>query len=528
MKFLKFFKKNEKNIKSLTIFISIVISIVIFFQFIIFAYNLEVWEMALFLMLKKFLSGFFTLYLVFICIMIFFESRDPAATLAWLLILILLPVVGFVLHILFGKNIGKRFRKINVTNNDFKNHKRGKTQKELVKHLPKLNDNKSEYLNKYLVKLLLNNAGLPFSINNNIEVLANGNNTYFKMLKDIKEAKSSIHFEFFIIKNDGIGNEFKKALIAKARKGVEVRVIYDSVGCWKIGKQYIKDLKNSGVEIYPFAPVKFPLLSRDLNYRNHRKIIVIDGEIGFVGGLNIGDEYLGKNPVLGFWRDTHLKMMGDSVYNLQEIFLRDWEIVSKENIYNEKYYPKTKEKVGESLVQIVSSGPDSEWQFIMKAYFIMISKAKKRLWINTPYLVPEKSLRLGLVTAALSGIDVRIIIPNKPDHFFVYWASRDNIEELLKAGVKVYTYEKGFIHSKIVLVDSITASVGTANLDYRSLEMNYEVNAFIYDATVVRALEKNFLRDIKHSKEIVLEEYLNRGLKEKFLEAVGRFVSPLQ
>jgi|LGOV01.1.fsa_nt_gb cardiolipin synthase len=528
MRLLKFIKKNEKNIKSAIIFVSIILSVIILFQIIVFAYHLEVWETSFFLMLKKFVNGFFVLYLLFICIVIFFENKDPASTVAWLLVLILLPILGFVLYILFGRNIGKKFKKSNKTNSGFKKLKRAEIQKQLVEYLPTIKNDETKYLNKYLVKLLLNNASSPFSINNKVEVLVNGNNTYFRMLKDIRDAKESIHFQFFIIKNDGIGNEFKKALIRKSKEGIKVRIIYDSVGCWKLGKNYINELKESGIEVYPYSPVMFPLLSRDLNYRNHRKIIVIDGKIGFVGGLNIGDEYLGKNIILGFWRDTHLRMIGNAVLSLQEIFLRDWETVSGENIYNKEYYPKTKEIVGESLIQIVSSGPDSEWQCIMKAYFMMISKAKKRIWINTPYLVPEESLRLGLVIAALSGIDVRIIIPNKPDHYFVYWASRDNIEEFLKAGVKVYTYEKGFIHSKIVLVDSITASVGTANFDYRSLEINYEVNAFIYDPVIVRDLEKNFLRDLKHSKEIILEEHLNRGLKEKFLEATGRFVSPLQ
>ncbi len=528
MKIIKFIKKNEKSIKSISIFLTLIISAVIFLHFLVFVYHLEVWETVLFLTLKKFVDGFFVLYLFFICVIIFFESKDPSTTVAWLLVLTLLPAVGFVLYILLGRNIGKKFRKINILSDGFKKNKRAEIQKEFVEYLPTIKNEKTEYLNKYLVKLLLNNANSPFSVNNNIEVLANGNNTYFRMLKDIKEAKESVHFEFFIIKNDNIGNEFKKALIKKAKEGIEVRVIYDSVGCWKIGKKYINDLLNAGIEVKPFSPVMFPVLSRNLNYRNHRKIIVIDGKIGFVGGLNIGDEYLGKNSVLGFWRDTHLKVIGDAVRNLQSVFLRDWEIVSGESISDNKYYPQTREIVGKSLVQIVSSGPDSEWQCIMKAYYMMVSKAKKRLWINTPYLVPEESLRMGLIIAALSGVDVRIIIPNKPDHFFVYWASRDNIEDLLKAGVKIYTYEKGFIHSKILLVDSITASVGTANLDYRSLEINYEVNAFIYDENVVKILEKNFLRDLKHSKEIILEEHLNRGLKEKFLESVGRFVSPLQ
>jgi len=528
MKFLKFIKKNEKTIKSILIFLSVAIVVFLIGNFLSLIYNSKIWETALFLIFRKFINGFFVLYLIFIGTVVFFESDDPSTTVAWLLVIIFLPIVGFILYIMMGRNISKTFRRVRDISKGTKKEKRAAIQKELVEYLPPIRNKKNEYISKYLMNLLLNNSNAPFSINNKVEALANGSNTYFRMLKDIKEAKESIHFEFFIIKNDGIGNEFKKALIKKAKEGLEVRVIYDSVGCWKLGKEYITDLKSSGAQVYAFAPVLFPLLSRDLNYRNHRKIIVIDGKIGFTGGLNIGDEYLGKNDFLGFWRDTHLRLVGESVNSLQEIFIKDWEMVSKEYIDHPRYFNKFKEIVGDSLIQIVSSGPDSDWQCIMKAYFMMIAKAQKRVWINTPYLVPEKSLRIGLITAALSGVDVRIIIPNKPDHYFVYWASRDNIEELLRAGVKIYTYEKGFIHSKIILVDSIVGTVGTANLDYRSLEINYEVNAFIYDENIVNDLEKHYMRDLKHSKEIILEEHLNRGIKEKFLEAAGRLVSPLQ
>lgn len=222
-----------------------------------------------------------------------------------------------------------------------------------------------------------------------------------------------------------------------------------------------------------------------------------------------------------------MMLEGDSVYSLQQIFLNDWLQVSKENIDEDKYFPKQK-LVGETIVQVTSSGPDSNWQSILQAYFTMISTAEEKVWITTPYLVPEESLKMALITAALSGIDVRIIIPDKPDHFFVFWASRDNIEDLLEAGVKIYSYKKGFIHSKILLVDGIGASVGTANLDIRSLEINFEVNGFIYDKLVVERLEKDFIKDIVDSEEILLEKYKQRHLGYKLLEAVGRLVSPLQ
>lgn len=276
-----------------------------------------------------------------------------------------------------------------------------------------------------------------------------------------------------------------------------------------------------------FFPVLFPILSRELNYRNHRKIIVIDGKIGFVGGLNIGDEYLGKSPTLGFWRDTHLMIKGDAVFSLQQIFINDWFHVSKEHLSGDYLFNK-QNYVGNKIVQITSSGPDSDWKSILQAYFTMISNAEKRVWITTPYLVPEESLKMALIASALSGVDVRIIIPNKPDHFFVYWASRDNIEELLEAGVKIYTYNKGFIHAKIFLADGKVASLGTANLDIRSLEINFEVNAFIYDEKTVERLEEDFMNDISNSDEIFYEKFIKRGIGNRFLESLGRLVSPLQ
>lgn len=528
MRLTRFIKKNEKKVRGL-IMVVIALIVIAFMAYIIdMISHAPIWESTIYLNLKRFINGFFILYVIFICIVVFFESKDPQTTVAWLLVLTLLPVIGFILYIFMGRNIRKSIRRVKYKGKGIEKIKRAEIQKRLINYLPTIQNKETEYMTKNLMNLLLNNSESVYSINNKVEVLANGSNTYFRMLKDIKAAKESIHFEFFIIRDDEIGAEFKDALIKKSKEGVEVRVIFDSVGCWKLSKEYINDLKDAGVEVFPFGPVLLPILSRDLNYRNHRKIIVIDGKIGFTGGLNIGDEYLGKHDFLGFWRDTHLRIVGESVHQLQEIFINDWQRVSKEYLHMDRYYPEVTSLQGDSLMQVVSSGPSSNWQCIMKAYFTMIARAKKRVWINTPYLVPEKSLRVGLITAALSGVDVRIIIPNKPDHFFVYWASRDNIEELLRAGVKIYTYEKGFIHSKIILTDSIVGTVGTANLDYRSLEINYEVNAFIYDPKVIKVLEKNFIRDLKNSREINLEGHLNRSVKEKFLEATGRLVSPLQ
>lgn len=476
---------------------------------------------------RNLIGTVFTLYTIFIAALIFMENKNPSKTISWLLILVLVPVIGFVFYLFLGHNLRKEniFKKKKVRASEHLEEV-AKLQQEAIKDKQLFYDD-DNFVKRRLISLILNNAKAPFTINNQVTVLTNGVRTFESIIEALKMAQEHIHLEYFIIKNDAIGGKIKNILMEKAQSGVKVRVIYDSVGSWRLGKDYIAQMREAGVEIYGFLPVFFPLLSRELNYRNHRKIIVVDGKIGFLGGLNIGDEYLGNNVYLGFWRDTHLKMEGEAVYGLQNIFLDDWEFVTKESIaFDQIYFPKLS-YYGEHLIQITPSGPDSDWQTIMQAYFSIIASAEEKIWINTPYLVPDESIMMALRTAALSGVDVRIILPSKPDHRTVYWASMSNVEDLLTAGVKIYKYQKGFIHAKILLADGTTASVGTANLDIRSFQINFEANAFIYDSEIVERMEKDFLEDIEESKEVTLEDYLKRPLHDKIKEATGRLFSPL-
>ena len=472
------------------------------------------------------LNVLFRINIVWIGLVIFLENNNPSRTVAWLLVLTLLPLLGFVLYVFFGRSYRKKYRS---------EAKHLKDSEQMIKAAELQNSlldiiefpNVENPYNKRLVHLLLKNAKSPFAVRNEIKVLTNGISKFNALMEAMEHAENHIHLEYFIIKNDHIGNEIRRLLIMKAQQGVSVRLIYDAVGSWKLTPYFLNSLKNAGVECYPFFPVAFPLLSRDLNYRNHRKIVVVDGRIGFVGGLNIGDEYLGMSDKFKFWRDTHLEIKGEGVYTLQNIFLNDWNFVADQEIKGSVYFPKHSVH-NISMMQIAASGPDSEWQSILQAFFKMISSANDKIWITTPYLVPEDSLMMGLKTAALSGIDVRIIIPAQPDHFFVYWASRANIEPLLRAGVKIYRYNNGFIHSKIMIVDRLTATVGTANFDIRSMEINFEINAFIYDKDVIIRLEEDFIRDLNDCREFTLEAFEKRPFREKFLEALGRLVSPLQ
>ncbi len=468
----------------------------------------------------------FRINIVWIGLVIFLENKNPSRTLAWLLVLILLPVAGFFLYILFGRSYRiKRKAKAKILSDSDRMQKAAEVQSNLLEFIDLPNSENPS--NKRLMQLLLKNAKAPFSLSNEVTVLTNGLSKFNRLFTSIREANDHIHLEYFIIREDRIGIELKDLLIQKSKEGVKVRLIFDDVGSMLLSRKYINSLKNAGIEVYSFFKVPIPIFSRDLNYRNHRKIVVIDGSIGFVGGLNIGEEYIGNSDKFDFWRDTHLEIRGEAVYALQTIFLNDWNYISKQVVQGARYYPENK-VTKNSLVQIAASGPDSEWKSILQAFYKMISNAVDKIWVTTPYLVPEESILMGLKTAALSGIDVKIIIPSQPDHFFVYWASQANIQQLLEAGVKIYQYRNGFIHSKIMIVDRLAATVGTANLDIRSMEINFEVNAFLYDIDVIARLEEDFIQDLEESDVFELETFKKRKFHRKLLEAAGRLVSPLQ
>lgn len=463
---------------------------------------------------------------IIISIDILLDNRDPSSTVAWILVLFLFPVGGIFLYLYIGRNHRKQktFSKKRTEDNYILNH----LFKEQIHFL-----NYGEILQKNItdikgniIPLLFRNTHSPLTINNKVKVLQNGEATFSEMLDAIYKAEDHIHMEYYIIKDSHIGRKFQEALIKKAKEGIEVRLIYDAVGSWRLTKKFLKPLEDAGVIIEVFLPVTLPLLGSRLNYRNHKKILVVDGKIGFVGGINIGDEYLGKNKKLGFWRDTHLKLQGEAVYVLQGMFLADWYFVSNESINDIKYFPK-QGYCGETILQIASSGPDSYWASIHQAYFSAINSAREKVYITTPYLVPDEGILLALKTAALRGVDVRLLVPIKPDHRSVFWASKSHFEELLRAGVKIYQYSKGFVHGKVFIIDNNFISIGTANLDIRSFELNFEVNAFIYDKDINRKVSKDFLEDLKVSKQILLDEYKKRPFTHKITESIARVFSPI-
>ncbi|KXZ39109.1 cardiolipin synthase [Alkalithermobacter thermoalcaliphilus JW-YL-7 = DSM 7308] len=480
----------------------------------------------------------FTISVIAVSIIIFLENRDPSKTIAWLLVLILFPIIGFVIYLLFGQNIRKKkiFKTQKLLNeiessNAFKSIKEFENLVSVQKSAITDNlifDDENSFTKKRIMNLLLNTGRSPFTLNNEIKILTNGQNKFTELINDLKSAKDHIHMEYYIIKDSQIGRQIKDVLIQKAKEGVEIRILYDDVGSWRLwfNKNFFNEMRKEGINIYPFLPSLFPFLNKKINYRNHRKIVVIDGKIGYIGGINIGDEYLGKDKKIGFWRDTHIKIQGEAVYMMQLTFLFDWYFSSRKLLLDKKYFPKLS-FCGENIVQVVSSGPDSDWEAIHKAYFTAICQAKKRIYIQTPYFIPDESILMALKTAALSGVDVKIMFPANPDHKVVYWASLSYFSEILKAGGKVYLYENGFLHCKTLIIDDDISSVGTANMDLRSFMLNFEINAFIYDRQVTSELLRDFNEDIKECREITLNEYMNRPITQKIKESSSRLLSPI-
>jgi cardiolipin synthase A/B len=471
-------------------------------------------------------NGIYIITVIFTVVLVIQQKGDPLKTISWLLVIILLPYIGVVLYFFFGKN----YRKEKIF-----------SRKELsdLEHIKNLSidqyanlENREIFKNEKLrsklniMRLLLRSSKSLVTEKNEITFLHNGHATFDSIISAIENARHHIHLEYYIIEDDHIGNLIQKLLIKKARENVEVRFIYDDVGCWSLPKKFIDAMLDAGVNIFSFLPVRFPSFTNKINYRNHRKIIVIDGTIGFVGGLNIADRYLKGVEDIGIWRDLHLKVEGEAVSSLQVVFLVDWYFVSDEIVTGEKYFPAT-EVNSTHLVQITASGPDSDWASIMQAYFAAISSAKSSIYINSPYFLPNESILTALKTASLSGLDVRILLPSRSDSKMVFWSSRSYVSELLEAGIRIYFYEKGFPHSKLLIVDEILCSVGTANMDIRSFDQNFEISALIYDEDLTKSLKESFFNDLNNSTEISKEFWDNRPNIDSIKESIARIFSPL-
>ena len=457
--------------------------------------------------------------------------REPVKSISLIFALLALPVIGLLVYYFFAQE----FRKSKLFN------RKKLYDKNIIQHWEeKLILNEQELIEKYrgrgtieekmkLVRLLQNNQKKPVTFKNKVRVLINGENKFSALFEDIKKAKHHIHIEYYIFNSGRIGNRLILLLCEKAEEGVKVRVSYDYVAS-RLSAKAVRKMKSYGIEIFPFMPVWFPNLTRKLNYRNHRKMAIIDGDIGFIGGINICDEYVNfeENPKEKlFWRDTHLRIEGHAVKSLQAQFLLNFNFISGKVLkVEEEFFPK----IGipdRTAVQIAASGPDTDWQNIMEAILTAINTAEKYIYITTPYFIPNNQILTALCMASRIGIEVKIIIPEKGDSVIARYATNSYIEQLLESGVQVYHYHKGMVHAKTMVVDGVLTSIGSCNLDNRSFDINFEINAFLYDARVAKEMTQVYEVDLEETTELILEDWLKRPSMEKIREALARLWAPL-
>ena len=461
----------------------------------------------------------YVVVIIMVMVRVLMDNLQPAKTMAWMLVLTFIPMLGIILYFFFGQTTRKERKIWQYSMDQLTKHSMLEFVEQKRLHLP------IEY--RELIKLFMNqNWVLPFK-NNETEIYTSGYEFFPSLLMEIGKAEHHIHLDTFIIASDPLGQIVADALIDKARQGVEVRVIYDDVGSWKTKNRFFECMRAEGIEVYPFMPVRFPIFTSKVNYRNHRKICVIDGEVGFIGGMNVAKRYIKGIKKLA-WRDTHVKITGAAVYGLQRAFLVDWFFVSRELITDHVYYPASKVAENDSLIQIVTSSPTSLWPEIEQGYVRVLASAKRYVYMETPYFLPTDPILFAMRTAALSGVDVRLMIPYETDTKIVEWASRTYVLATVKAGVKVYLYKAGFNHSKLLVADDSMATIGSTNVDFRSFENDFEANAFFYDKKIALEVKDIFLKDQEES--VALEDVRNlthRSFLQRLWESMVRLLSPL-
>ena len=455
--------------------------------------------------------------ILFTIVIVLLDNRNPVKTMAWVLVLVFLPVVGLAFYFFFGRNTRKE-RLIS---------KKGFSR---LSKRPMAEYQAQEALGDFTGRNQLipffhrvSNA-LPFE-GNDVQVFTDGYSMYQELFRRIAKAKHHIHLEFYIFENDAVGRLLRDLLIDKAREGVSVRLLYDDVGCWDVNPMFYDEMLCEGIEVRSFLKVRFPQFTSKVNYRNHRKLAIIDGKVGFIGGMNIALRYL-KGVPWGVWRDTHICLKGKAVYGIQTAFLTDWFAVDRTLLTSAQYFPKM-DSVGTSVAQIVTSDPVGEWHDIMLGLVKAISCAQRYIYVETPYFLPTEQVMAAFQTAALSGVDVRLMIPKKADAFITHKGTMSYLDELMKSGVKVYFYRAGFLHSKLWVADDEWASVGSTNLDFRSFEHNFEANAFFYDEKIVCAMKEIFLEDMKKCMTLSQKIWDKRSFKNKIVESVVRLLAPL-
>ncbi|GLU45322.1 cardiolipin synthase [Allomuricauda sp. NBRC 101325] len=468
---------------------------------------------------SMFIPVLIALYVLIAAIMVvslLLNGVRPSKTLAWLLAIFTIPVGGVLLYILFGRN--RRKNKMFSLKNEFSI----RDELQYQQCTPPIYGNKEKIIN-----LIHKTAKCPVSCKNEVELLKDGRNTFESIFEALEEAQEHIHLQYYIFEDGVLADKLLEIFERKIEQNVTVRLLYDGIGSYSLSKKYLKRLHSIGVQTAQFLPFRFGRFLSALNYRNHRKIIVIDNKIGFTGGINISDKYLKGDPSLGKWHDTHLKVEGEAVDFLNRTFIIDWFLASGEQVDISSFilHPKLD---GEKYLQIVASGPDDDFDVMEQIYFSIINSAEKYLYIVNPYIIPNHAILQGLATAALSGVDVRLLMSDTTDIKLVDWCVRAYFDTYLKSGIKIYLYPDGILHSKVMLCDDEIASIGTANLDNRSLQQNYEAQAFVYDADLCAQMKADFLKDCAKSTALLdYQKHRQRPMIKKILEGFAKLLSPL-
>ncbi len=466
---------------------------------------------------------FYLLYLAIVVVTVvtvLLDNRQPAKTMAWVLVLSFVPILGFVLYFFFGQNT-RKMRFIGQRSLD-------KLTRRSMLEFVEQRDLRVPESCRALVQLFANQSlSLPFK-DNEADIYTDGHSCFLAMIEAIGRARRHVHLDVYIFDDDPLGRLVADVLIDKARQGVEVRLICDDVGCWRVKTRFFERLRAGGVDVRMFMPVKFPAFTSKVNYRNHRKLCVVDGETAFIGGMNIALRYVkgtGRQP----WRDTHLRLRGGAVYAVQSAFLVDWYFVSRTLVTDRKYYPPLRGDIhNDCLAQVVTSSPVAKWPDIMQGYVRILMQARQYVYMETPYFLPTEPVLFALRTAALAGVDVRLAIPRHSDARLLTWASISYILEVVEAGVKVYFYTPGFNHSKLLVCDDCLCTCGSANIDFRSFENNFEANVFFYDEAMALRMKQVFMGDLQHCTPLEdVSLLLRRPFLRRLWESIVRLLSPL-
>ena len=469
------------------------------------------------------------LYALVVSVFLVMENRRPQSTLAWMLVLFFAPGIGLLIYLFFGRDNKAFSKQSKLLMQDLEANARPLLSPILGRQDTELARLESESVSrKKLAMLVRRNSLSALTTRNRVEIQQDASRFYPSLIEDLKAARQSIHLQYFIWAVDPFTEGLKEILIEKARAGVEVRLLYDPIGSQAhVGRRYVKNMLAAGIKMAATSPFYH---LHTISYRNHRKITVIDGAIGYTGGMNIGQEHLDGGVGFDYWRDTQVRLVGESAAILQAVFMVDWYNAVKENLFHAKYFPcDAKEPLeGGVPVQILTSGPDSQWAAIRQLYALMIVSAQRHVYLQSPFFLPDASIAEALRAAALSGIDVKVMVSARPSgNRLPGWAGNTYIEEIVNAGVRVFLYEKGYLHAKTISIDSEICSIGSANIDIRSFSINYELNAVFYDKQIAGQLEGDFELDLAYCSEFDPEEYQKRGTALRFRDSVARVLSPL-